>query len=115
METRNANLYCIIAGAVLLIVGLLAWVGQDQFDGMSLWGWISLGLGALSLAFGLWESRRGLRSGMRRRSTRIGLQVAMMIVLVVGIIVVVVGSSAVLHQDDIRAGDGRPACSSAGA
>jgi ABC-type uncharacterized transport system involved in gliding motility auxiliary subunit len=89
METRNVNLYCIIAGVVLLLVGLLAWVGQDQFDGMALWGWIALGLGALSLAFGLWESRSGLRGGMRRRSTRIALQVGMMIALVVGIIVVV--------------------------
>ena len=89
VEYRNLNLYSILAGVVLLLLGLLAWVGRDQFDGMSLWGYVAIGLGVLTLAFGLWESRQDLREGVQRKSTRTGFQVAGMIVIVVGIIAVV--------------------------
>lgn len=89
MNYRNLNLYSMISGVALLMMGFLAWVGQDQFDGMSLWGYAALCLGVLAMAFGLWESRQDLRGGIQRRSTRVGFQVASMVAIVLGILVVV--------------------------
>ncbi|HJP14839.1 MAG TPA: Gldg family protein [Nitrospinota bacterium] len=88
MNSPNLNLYSIIAGIALMLVGLLGWVLQDPIDGVSLWGYAALGLGVLILVFGLWESRHGLKGGMRR-STRTGFQVGTMIVVVTGILAVV--------------------------
>jgi ABC-type uncharacterized transport system involved in gliding motility auxiliary subunit len=88
MNSPNLNLYSIIAGIALMSVGLLGWALQDPIDGVSLWGYAALGLGMLILIFGLWESRHGLKGGMRR-STRTGFQVGAMIVVVTGILIVV--------------------------
>lgn len=89
MDNKSSNLYILIGGVALILVSLLAWALQDPIDGVSLWGYIALGLGVLSMAFGIWESRQGLMGGVRKKSTRTGIQVAAMIVIVVGILTVV--------------------------
>jgi ABC-type uncharacterized transport system involved in gliding motility auxiliary subunit len=89
VDNRSSNLYILIGGIALILVSFLAWALQDPIEGVSLWGYIALGLGVIFLAFGLWESRQGLMGGARRKSTQTGIQVAAMIVVVVGILTVV--------------------------
>jgi len=86
---QNLNLYSIIAGVVFLLLTFLAWYGQNEFEGFPVWGYAVALLAALSLGYGLWESRRQLKSGIGRRSTRTGIQVAGMVVIVVAILGVV--------------------------
>ncbi|MBT3349873.1 MAG: hypothetical protein HN400_01160, partial [Nitrospinaceae bacterium] len=55
MDNKSSNLYILIAGVALILVSLLAWALQDPISGVSLWGYIALGIGVISLAFGIWE------------------------------------------------------------
>ena len=89
MDNKSSNLYILIAGVALILVSLLAWALPDPISGVSLWGYIALGIGVISLAFGIWESRHGLVGGVRRKSTRTGIQVGAMVIIVLGILIVV--------------------------
>ncbi len=86
---QNLNLYSIIAGVAFLLLTFLAWYGQNEFENFPVWGYVVALLAALTLGYGLWESRRQLKSGMGRKSTRTGFQVAGMVIIVVAIMVVV--------------------------
>jgi hypothetical protein len=86
---QNLSSYSIIAGIAFLLLTFLAWYGQDEFEGFPIWGYVVAAVGVLTMVYGLWESRQELKSGIGRRSTRTGFQVAGMVVIVVGIIVVV--------------------------
>jgi len=86
---QSRNLYSFIAAAVFLLLGVLGWASRSPFDGMPYWGWASAGLGAILLAGALWMSRQELRGGIRQRSTLTGLQVAAMVIIVAGILIVV--------------------------
>ncbi len=88
-DVESRNLYSLIAAAALLLVGVLAWVSQDPVDGMPYWGYAAAGLGFLLLAYAVWASRVEIQGGIRLRSTRTGIQVAAMVVIVAGILVVV--------------------------
>ena len=86
---QNLNLYSIIAGVAFLLLTFLAWYGQNEFENFPIWGYAVAVLAVLTLGYGLWESRRQLKSGIGRKSTRTGIQVAGMVVIVVAILVVV--------------------------
>lgn len=86
---QNLNLYSIIVGIALLLLTFLAWYGQNEFEGFPVWGYVVACLAIFTLAFGLWESRRQLKSGMGRKSTRTGIQVAGMVIVVLGILTVI--------------------------
>ncbi len=86
---QNLGLYSIIAGVAFLLLTFLAWYGQNEFEGFPLWGYAVAVLAVLTLTYGLWESRQQLKSGIGRKSTRTGLHVVGMVVIVVAILVVV--------------------------
>ncbi|MBI3129426.1 MAG: GldG family protein [Candidatus Tectomicrobia bacterium] len=86
---QNRNLYLFIAAAALLVVAVLGYFSGDRFSGVPYWTYAAAGVGALLLGYALWASRGELRGGMRHRSTRTGIQVAAMVVIVAGILSVV--------------------------
>lgn len=85
----NRNLYGFIAAAALLVVGIMGFLSREPFAGAPYWGYAAGGLGVLLLGYVVWASRAGLRGGMRLRATRAGIQVAAMILIVMGILAVV--------------------------
>lgn len=86
---ENRNLYLFIASAVLLLVGISGWAGQDQFSDPPRWAYATIALGIVCFIYTVWISRSELRGGMRLRSTRTGIQVALMVIVVTAILVVV--------------------------
>lgn len=86
---ENRNLYLFIASAVLLLVGISGWAGQDQFSDPPRWAYATIALGIVCFIYTVWISRSELRGGMRLRSTRTGIQVALMVIVVTAILVIV--------------------------
>lgn len=86
---ENRNLYLFIASAALLMVGISGWAGNDQFSPPPRWAYATIALGIACFAYTVWISRRELQGGMRLRSTRTGIQVALMVLVVTAILVVV--------------------------
>ena len=86
---ENRNLYLFIASAALLLIGISGWAGHDQFSDPPRWAYATIALGVVCFAYTVWISRRELQGGIRLRSTRTGIQVALMIVVVTAILVVV--------------------------
>ncbi len=86
---ENRNLYLFIASAALLMVGISGWAGNDQFSPPPKWAYATIALGIGCFAYTVWISRRELQGGMRLRSTRTGIQVALMVLVVTAILVVV--------------------------
>ena len=86
---ENRNLYLFIASAVLLLIGISGWAGHDQFSEPPRWAYAIISLGIVCFGYTVWISRRELQGGIRLRSTRTGIQVALMIVVVAAILVVV--------------------------
>ena len=78
-----------IASAVLLLVGISGWAGQDQFSDPPRWAYATIALGIVCFIYTVWISRSELRGGMRLRSTRTGIQVALMVIVVTAILVIV--------------------------
>ncbi|MEE9275164.1 MAG: Gldg family protein [bacterium] len=89
MAVESRKLYIFVGALVLLLAGLLGWVSADPFSGTPWWAYAAGALGVLLLAYGLWDAWSEIRGGLGRRSTRTALQVAAMIVIVVGIQTVV--------------------------
>lgn len=86
---ENRNLYLFIASAALLLIGISGWAGHDQFSDPPRWAYATIALGIVCFAYTVWISRRELQGGIRLRSTRTGIQVALMVVVVTSILVVV--------------------------
>lgn len=86
---ENRNLYLFIASAVLLLVGISGWAGHDQFSDPPRWAYATIALGIVCFIYTVWISRSELQGGMRLRSTRTGIQVALMVIVVTAILVVV--------------------------
>ncbi len=86
---ENRNLYLFIASAALLLIGISGWAGHDQFSDPPRWAYATIALGIVCFAYTVWISRRELQGGIRLRSTRTGIQVALMVVVVTAILVVV--------------------------
>ena len=86
---ENRNLYLFIASAVLLLIGISGWAGHDQFSEPPRWAYATIALGIICFVYTVWISRRELQGGIRLRSTRTGIQVALMIVVVTAILVIV--------------------------
>ena len=86
---ENRNLYLFIASAVLLLVGISGWAGHDQFSEPPRWAYATIALGIVCFIYTVWISRSELQGGMRLRSTRTGIQVALMVIVVTAILVVV--------------------------
>ncbi len=86
---ENRNLYLFIVSAALLMVGISGWAGHDQFSDPPRWAYATIAFGIACFVYTLWISRRELRGGMRLRSTRTGIQVVLMVVVVTAILVVV--------------------------
>lgn len=86
---ENRNLYLFIASAVLLLVGISGWAGHDQFSDPPRWAYATIALGIVCFIYTVWISRSELRGGMRLRSTRTGIQVALMVIVVTAILVIV--------------------------
>ena len=86
---ENRNLYLFIASAVLLLVGISGWAGHDQFSDPPRWAYATIALGIVCFIYTAWISRSELQGGMRLRSTRTGIQVALMVIVVTAILVVV--------------------------
>ncbi len=88
-EWGNKSLYLFIVSAVLLLIGISGWAGGDQFSPPPRWAYATIALGIVCFAYTMWISRGKLQGGMRLQSTRTGLQVALMILVVAAILVVV--------------------------
>ncbi len=86
---ENRNLYLFITSAALLLVGITGWAGHDQFSEPPRWAYATIALGIVCFVYTVWISRRELQGGMRLRSTRTGIQVAIMVLIVTAILVVV--------------------------
>ena len=86
---ENRNLYLFIASAALLLIGISAWAGHDQFSAPPKWAYATIALGIVCFVYTAWSSRREIQGGMRLRSTRTGIQVVLMVVVVTAILVVV--------------------------
>jgi len=86
---ENRNLYLFIASAALLLIGISGWAGHDQFSEPPRWAFAIIALGIVCFVYTVWISRRELQGGIRLRSTRTGIQVALMIVVVTSILVIV--------------------------
>lgn len=86
---ENRNLYLFIASAVLLLVGISGWAGHDQFSDPPRWAYATIALGIVCFIYTVWISRSELQGGMRLRSTRTGIQVALMVIVVTAILVIV--------------------------
>lgn len=86
---ESRDLYFFIASAVLLLIGISGWAGADQFSPPPRWAYATIALGIACFVYTVWISRLKLQGGMRLQSTRTGLQVALMIVVVAAILVVV--------------------------
>lgn len=86
---ENRNLYLFIASAVLLLIGISGWAGHDQFSDPPRWAYTTIALGIVCFIYTVWISRSELQGGMRLRSTRTGIQVALMVIVVTAILVVV--------------------------
>ena len=86
---ENRNLYLFIASAVLLLIGISGWAGHDQFSEPPRWAYATIALGIVCFIYTVWISRSELQGGMRLRSTRTGIQVALMVIVVTAILVVV--------------------------
>ena len=86
---ENRNLYLFIASAVLLLIGISGWAGHDQFSDPPRWAYATIALGIVCFIYTVWISRSELQGGMRLRSTRTGIQVALMVIVVTAILVVV--------------------------
>ena len=86
---ENRDLYFFIASAVLLLIGISGWAGADQFSPPPRWAYATIALGIACFGYTVWISRLKLQGGMRLQSTRTGLQVALMIIVVAAILVVV--------------------------
>ena len=86
---ENRNLYSFIAAAALLVVAVLGFLSTDRFGGMPYWAYAAGAVAILLLGYALWDSRTELKGGMRRRSTRTGIQVVAMVIIVAGILTVV--------------------------
>ncbi len=86
---ENRNLYLFIASAALLLIGISGWAGHDQFSEPPRWAYATIALGIVCFAYTVWISRRELQGGIRLRSTRTGIQVALMVIVVTAILVVV--------------------------
>ena len=93
---ENRNLYLFIASAVLLLIGISGWAGHDQFSEPPRWAYATIALGIVCFIYTVWISRSELQGGMRLRSTRTGIQVALMVVVVTAILIVV-GLVSVKH------------------
>lgn len=85
----NRNLYSFIVSAALLLIGISGWAGHDQFSDPPRWAFATIALGIVCFVYTAWISRRELQGGMRLRSTRTGIQVALMVIVVTAILVVV--------------------------
>ena len=86
---NNRNLYSFIAAAALLVVGIMGFLSKNPFESAPYWGYAAGGMGILLLGYAIWASRAELKGGMRLRTTRTGLQVVAMVVIVTGILAVV--------------------------
>lgn len=86
---ENRNLYLFIASAVLLLVGISGWAGHDQFSEPPRWAYATIALGIVCFIYTAWISRSEVQGGMRLRSTRTGIQVALMVIVVTAILVIV--------------------------
>ena len=86
---ENRNLYLFIASATLLLIGISGWAGHDQFSAPPKWAYATIALGIVCFVYTAWSSRREIQGGMRLRSTRTGIQVVLMVVVVTAILVVV--------------------------
>ena len=88
-DLENRNLYLFIASAALLLIGISGWAGHDQFSAPPKWAYATIALGIVCFVYTAWGSRREIQGGMRLRSTRTGIQVVLMVVVVTAILVVV--------------------------
>ena len=84
----SQSLYIFIASAFFLILTITGWAGRDLFEGVSYWVYVTGFLGVMLFIIALWTSTSELKKGFSQRSTRSGIQVTIMCVVVVTLIFV---------------------------